>query len=181
MSMPIPQEANSMSQLVELTAVDTSAYAPQGASTSARARNQRTAQGSSACRKRRRQCGFLRHNRTQCRMPASKRKHVVHSHIREELRLIRQGKLDPSDAQILVSHEKVAIAAQFFVPCPYECKTGRTVRTYTRRGSLQRHFMMTCQFQATEDEAKDRAYECMPDLNMRGGWRELLLRLDLCQ
>ena len=179
--MPIPQAANSMSQLVEPTAVETSAYAPQGASTSARSRNKRTAQGSNARKKRIRQCGFFRHTGTQCRMPVSERKHVVHSHIREELRLIRQGILDPSDAQILRSHEKVAIAAQFFVPCPHECKTGRVVRTYTRRGSLQRHFMLTCQFRATEEEAKDRSYECMPDVNMRGGWRELLLRLDQCQ
>ena len=63
--------------------------------------------------------------------------------------------LRSSEAHILTSRGKVAVAERFLVSCPHECKTGGFHRTYTRRTLLEQHLRKSYKVKATKQEPFD--------------------------
>ncbi|KAF8506424.1 hypothetical protein JB92DRAFT_2961809 [Gautieria morchelliformis] len=66
------------------------------------------------------------------------------SHLMRELRRIKNGSLDLSDAKIIKSEADLRRAEELEVPCPYRCTRYGVPTTYARKTHLRRHLEETC-------------------------------------
>ncbi|KAF8470380.1 hypothetical protein JB92DRAFT_3056019 [Gautieria morchelliformis] len=72
------------------------------------------------------------------------RKRHFKSHLRCELRRIKNGSMDLSGAKIIKSEADLRRAEELEVPCPYGCKIYGVPTTYARKPNLRRHLQQTC-------------------------------------
>ncbi|KAF8508647.1 hypothetical protein JB92DRAFT_2951786 [Gautieria morchelliformis] len=66
------------------------------------------------------------------------------SHLMRELRRIKNGSMDLSDAKIIKSEADLRRAEELKVPCPYGCTIYGVPTTYARKAHLRRHLEETC-------------------------------------
>ncbi|KAF8491556.1 hypothetical protein JB92DRAFT_3005876 [Gautieria morchelliformis] len=85
------------------------------------------------------------------------RKRHFKSHLRRELRRIKNGSMDLSRAKIIKSEADLRRAEELEVPCPYGCKIYGVPMTYARKANLRRHLEQTCWKPLSDKEIDDVA------------------------
>ncbi|KAF8496920.1 hypothetical protein JB92DRAFT_2988922 [Gautieria morchelliformis] len=74
------------------------------------------------------------------------------SHLMRELRRIKNGSLDLSDAKIIKSEADLRRAEELKVPCPNGCTNYGVPTTYARKAHLRRHLEETCRKPLDDNE-----------------------------
>ncbi|KAF8496076.1 hypothetical protein JB92DRAFT_2991737 [Gautieria morchelliformis] len=85
------------------------------------------------------------------------RKRHFKSHLRRELRRIKNGSMDLSGAKIIKSEADLRRAEELEVPCPYGCTIYGVWTTYARKANLRRHLEQTCWKPLSDKEIDDVA------------------------
>ncbi|KAF8504069.1 hypothetical protein JB92DRAFT_2969142 [Gautieria morchelliformis] len=85
------------------------------------------------------------------------RKRPFKSHLRRELRRIKNGSMDLSGAKIIKSEADFSRAEELEVPCPYGCTIYGVRTTYARKANLRRHLEQTCWKPLSDKEIDDVA------------------------
>ncbi|KAF8460554.1 hypothetical protein JB92DRAFT_3074624 [Gautieria morchelliformis] len=85
------------------------------------------------------------------------RKRHFKSHLRRELRRIKNGSMDLSGAKIIKSEADLRRAEELEVPCPYGCTIYGVRTTYARKANLRRHLEQTCWKPLSDKEIDDVA------------------------